>query len=187
MTSGQVLLNGTQTPVKRGMVGMVFQDYPCWNHRRILGNLTLAGELAGMKHGDAFVRAQQYLELFGMSGDWDKFPGELSGGMRQRVSLTRQLMSVDGPDAHPTRLLLLDEPFSALDLIKTHMVCRMLRRVADLDDKTTLILVTHDLSAALAVADLVWIMGHRRDANGQQVSGGTRSTRPTWDWRGMRT
>lgn len=171
-TSGQILLNGSKTPVQRGMVGMVFQDYPLWNHRKVLRNLTLAGELSGMLPAEAISRSLKYLSLFGLRDDVNKFPAELSGGMRQRVSIARQLMSIDGPDAHPTRLLLLDEPFSALDLIKTQMVCKMIRNVADMHDQNTILLVTHDLRAALAVADLVWIMGRQRDASGAPVGGG---------------
>lgn len=171
-TLGRVLLDGDQKPVHRGMVGMVFQRYPVWNHRRVMKNLTIPGELAGMSASSATSRATEYLEAFGIAADVHKFPGELSGGMQQRVAIIRQLMSMDGPKAHPTRLLLMDEPFSALDLNNTQKTCKVIRRVADMDDKTTVIVVTHDIRAALCVADTVWLMGRDRDAAGCPTSGG---------------
>jgi polar amino acid transport system ATP-binding protein/sulfate transport system ATP-binding protein len=171
-TSGVVLINGDQKPVQRGMVGMVFQGYDCWNHRVVMSNLTIPGELAGMTPADAKSRALAYLEAFGLTSDAGKYPGELSGGMRQRISVIRQLMNMDGPKSHPTRLLLMDEPFSALDLNNTQKMCQTIRNVADLNELTSVIVVTHDIRAALSVADMVWLMGRERDAAGNPTSGG---------------
>lgn len=171
-TIGSVLLDADQKPVVRGMVGMVFQGYPIWNHRIVLTNLTIPGELAGMTPVEAKDRAMLYLETFGLAGDAMKYPGELSGGMRQRVAIIRQLCSMDGPKARPTRLLLMDEPFSALDLNNTQKMCATIRNIADLHDEATVLVVTHDIRAALSVSDMVWLMGRDRDANGNYVSGG---------------
>lgn len=171
-TSGNVFLDSEARPVRAGMVGVVFQRYPVWNHRRVLGNLQLAGELAGMTSKQALDRGQQYLDMFDLAGDAGKYPAELSGGMQQRLAIIRQLMSLDGPHAHDTRLLLMDEPFAALDIKNTRRACKLIRSVADLNDKTTIIVVTHDLRAALSVADTMWVMGKDRDAAGKSISGG---------------
>lgn len=171
-TSGGVFLDGDKRAVRSGMVGVVFQRYPVWNHRKVLGNLMLAGELAGMTERGARARANEYLQMFDLSTDGDKYPAELSGGMQQRLAIARQLISLDGPCAREMRLLLMDEPFAALDPKNTRKVCKLIRSVADLNDKNTLVIVTHDLRAALSVADMVWVMGKDRDLAGRSTSGG---------------
>lgn len=157
-TSGAVYLDSDTAPVKAGMVGVVFQDYPMFKNRTVLGNLRLAGHLAGMPTALAEAGARAYLSRFGLEQDADKYPVELSGGMRQRVAICRQLISLDGPKSPTSRLLLMDEPFSALDPKNVRMVCKLLRTVADSGDRNTILIVTHDLRAALSVADLIWVM-----------------------------
>ncbi len=171
-SSGTILLGVDQKPVIRGQVGVVFQSYPVWMHRKVLGNLVTAGEASGMTSATAATRAKEYLTLFGLEADMDKFPAELSGGMRQRLAILRQLMGSEGSGANPSRLLLMDEPFSALDQNNISTVCSMVRMIADLNDDNTLIIVTHDLRAALGVADMIWIMGRDHDESGKPCSGG---------------
>lgn len=158
-TEGAVYLDGETTPVKAGQVGVVFQDYPMFHNRTVLGNLRLAGLLAGMPRELATSAAKAYLNRFDLACDADKYPAELSGGMRQRVAIARQLISMDGPKAPASRLMLMDEPFSALDPKNVRMVCKLLRNVADSSDKNTVLVVTHDLRAALSVADMIWVLG----------------------------
>jgi ABC-type nitrate/sulfonate/bicarbonate transport system ATPase subunit len=171
-TIGGVFLAGDTHPVKPGSVGVVFQKYSVWNHRRVIGNLQVAGEMSGMTSKQAEERGRYYLDLFDLEGDAARYPAELSGGMQQRLALARQLMNLDGPRSHCSRLMLMDEPFAALDPKNTRKVCGLIRTVADLDDKNTLIVVTHDLRAALSAADLLWVMGRCRDVSGKPISGG---------------
>lgn len=157
-TSGAVYLNDDRVPVKAGAVGVVFQDYPMFRNRTVLGNLRLAGVMGGMPNELARPAAKAYLERFDLDQDAGKYPAELSGGMRQRVAICRQLISMDGPKAPKARLMLMDEPFSALDPKNVKLVCRLLRSVADSGEQNTILLVTHDLRAAMSVADTIWVM-----------------------------
>jgi ABC-type nitrate/sulfonate/bicarbonate transport system ATPase subunit len=158
-SSGAVYLNDDKTPVKAGMVGVVFQDYPMFRNRTVFGNLRLAGHMAGMTDDAARVNAINYLARFELDKDSEKYPAQLSGGMRQRVAICRQLISMDGPKSPPSRLLLMDEPFSALDPKNIRFTCKLLRGVADMSDRNTIVIVTHDMRAALSVADMIWVMG----------------------------
>jgi ABC-type nitrate/sulfonate/bicarbonate transport system ATPase subunit len=158
-SSGFVRLNGSDSPVRRGDVGMVFQSYPLFRHRTVIGNLLLAAQLSGFGRNAATAIARQYLVQFGLLADAAKYPIQLSGGMQQRVAIIRQLINLDGPRASTARLILMDEPFSALDLENTHQMCTTIRHSADLHDQNTIIVVTHDVTAALAIADTVVILG----------------------------
>lgn len=171
-TLGRVLIDPDSKPIKRGMTGVVFQKYPLFGHRTVFGNLTLAGELAGMTYLGAKEKAEYYLDLFELADAIDKYPVELSGGMQQRVAISQQLMNMDGQSATYTRLMLMDEPFAALDHRNCRKTCSLIRQVADLHDTNTIIVVTHDISAALCIGDIVWVMGRDRDKNGKVCSGG---------------
>lgn len=171
-TVGCVKIDPDAKPIKRGMTGVVFQKYPLFCHRTVFGNLTLAGEMAGMTYLGAKEKADYYLDLFELSTASDKYPVELSGGMQQRVAISQQLMNMDGQSATYTRLMLMDEPFAALDHRNTRKTCQLIRRVADLHDTNTIIVVTHDISAALCIGDIVWVMGRDRDKDGKVCSGG---------------
>lgn len=173
-TEGTVTIDPDQHPIVRGSVGVVFQRYPLFEHRTVISNLIVAGTLAGMKSNEAKDRGRYYLSQFELSDAEEKYPAELSGGMKQRVAICQQLIGLDGPKRHgtKTRLILMDEPFAALDPRNTNKVCKLVRTVADLHDTNTIIVVTHDLRAALSIADTLWVMGRDRDANGKVISGG---------------
>lgn len=175
-TSGLVAIDPEGILIKRGMAGVVFQRYPLFNHRTVMGNLLLAGKLAGMDYDKALEHSQRYLAMFELAGACHKYPGELSGGMQQRVAICQQLINMDGAQVPSqvikTRLLLMDEPFAALDHRNTKKTCKLIRQVADMNDLNTIIVVTHDIHAALCIGDIVWVMGRDRDANGQVCSGG---------------
>lgn len=171
-TVGKVTIDPDAKPIKRGMTGVVFQKYPLFGHRTVFGNLALAGELAGMTYLGAKEKAKYYLDLFELSEHLNKYPVELSGGMQQRVAISQQLMNMDGQSATYTRLMLMDEPFAALDHRNCRKTCSLIRKVADLHDTNTIIVVTHDISAALCIGDIVWVMGRDRDKDGKVCSGG---------------
>ena len=162
--TGRVLVERDGRPVHRGMVGVVAQNYPLFAHRRVLGNLVIAGKRTGLSSRAAQDRARELLERFGMAEHANKYPAQLSGGQRQRVAIAQQFMCSE-------HFLLMDEPFSGLDLIAIANLCKFISEVAAADELKTIIVVTHDVPAAMEVADTLWIMGRDRDAQGRPVPG----------------
>jgi len=162
--SGEVRLGPELKPVQRGMVGVVAQDYPLFAHRTVLGNLMVAGRLSGLSGKEAREKAQGFLTRFGLEDRAKRYPIQLSGGQRQRVAIAQQFMCSE-------RFLLLDEPFSGLDPVGVDRVCQLLEEVACMDELNTIIVVTHDITAALQVADTIWLMGRDRDAQGKMIPG----------------
>ena len=163
-TSGRVLLGEEGKPVQRGMVGVVAQHYPLFAHRTVLGNLMVAGEQAGLSRAQAREKAMGFLERFGLEDKVKHYPPQLSGGQRQRVAIAQQFMCSE-------HLLLLDEPFSGLDPMAIDRVAELLNEVACMHELNTIIVVTHDIAAALEVADTIWLMGRDRDNEGKIIPG----------------
>ena len=162
--SGKVLLGPEGPPVQRGMVGVVAQHYPLFAHRTVLGNLMVAGRQAGLSRDQAREKATGYLKRFGMEDKGKHYPPQLSGGQRQRVAIAQQFMCSE-------HLLLLDEPFSGLDPMAVDRVAELLNEVACMHEMNTIIVVTHDIAAALEVADTIWLMGRDRDKDGNIIPG----------------
>jgi NitT/TauT family transport system ATP-binding protein len=135
-----------------GSVGVVFQDYPLLRHRTVEGNLELAGTIGGLDTDSARQRTKELLKTFGLSNRGGFYPAQLSGGQRQRAAIAQQLVV-------PRRLLLMDEPFSGLDPAALEDVMKLLIEVANLDELNTILVVTHDIRAAMAVSDTVYMLG----------------------------
>jgi polar amino acid transport system ATP-binding protein/sulfate transport system ATP-binding protein len=144
-------------------VGIVFQDYPLLPHRTVLENLALAGTIGGLTHQRARRRAAELLERIGLEAHGASYPAQLSGGQRQRVAIVQQLVL-------PRRLLLLDEPFSGLDPVAINDVCGLITEVANEHELNTVIIVTHDVRAAVRVSDTVLLLGGR-DTRGARIIG----------------
>lgn len=161
-TSGQVLVN-SGTPVKAGMVGVVPQNYPLFEHRTIYSNLLLAARQNGKNRDQAKEKVMDYLRRLDMVDQAQLYPAQISGGQRQRVAIVQQLLCSD-------HFLLMDEPFSGLDLVMIGKVCELINEIANQDELNTIIIVTHDVTAAASVADHLWLMGRERD-NGNIVPG----------------
>lgn len=147
-----------------GTVRYVFQSYPLLPHRTVRGNLEVAGRHGGLDKRAARERAAELVGRFGLADCADRYPQSISGGQRQRAAIAQQIMC-------PQRLMLLDEPFSGLDLVALRDVMRLLSEVADLHELNTLILVTHDVRAALAVSDTLYCLGRDRDPDGRPIDG----------------
>ena len=162
--SGTVEIGSPLKPVEVGRVGVVAQDYPLFRNRSVMGNLILAGRQAGMDPGQAQTKANEMLSRFDLSDQGDKYPALLSGGQRQRVAISQQLMCSDG-------FLLMDEPFSGLDPLAVDAMCKLLNEVSSSDELKTIIIVTHDISAALRVCDHLMLLGRDRDADGKVIPG----------------
>jgi polar amino acid transport system ATP-binding protein/sulfate transport system ATP-binding protein len=161
---GTVRVGPKQVPASPGLVGVVAQNYILLDHRTILVNLTIAGEQAGLGGREARETAKKYLESFGLSEHAEKYPIQLSGGQRQRVAIAQQLICSD-------HYLVMDEPFSGLDVVALDSVQHMLVDVATRHEENTLVLVTHDVTSAVAVCDTIWLMGRDHDAEGRVIPG----------------
>ena len=136
--------------VRRNEVAMVFQHFGLLPHRRVIDNVAFGLEIRGEEKEKRYARAQEVIELVGLHGYENHFPDQLSGGMQQRVGLARAL-AVD------PKVLLFDEPFSALDpLIRRDMQNEVVRLQEELG--TTMVFITHDLQEALKLGDRILIM-----------------------------
>src|SRR3954467_8566775 len=171
--SGQVLLDGQDAAarhVRERQVGFVFQHYALFKHMTVFENVAFGLRVKARKErpSEQAIRhkVQQLLELVQL--DWlaDRYPPQLSGGQRQRIALARAL-------ERDTRVLLLDEPFGALDAKVRKELRRWLRRLHD-ELHVTSIFVTHDQEEALEVADRVVLMNA---GNVEQVG----SPQDVWD------
>ena len=136
--------------LRRRRFSMVFQNFGLLPHRRVLDNIAFGLELRGEPKASRLARAGEMLGLVGLDGMADRYPEQLSGGQQQRVGLARAL-------AGDPEVMLLDEPFSALDpLIRRDMQNEVIRLHHDL--KKTMVFITHDLAEALKLGDHVMIM-----------------------------
>ncbi|MGP4106530.1 quaternary amine ABC transporter ATP-binding protein [Virgibacillus sp. L01] len=146
-----VKFNGSQLKkVRQEKVAMVFQHFGLFNHRTIMANVEYGLEIRNISKEERREVAQKNIDIVGLNGYEDKYPDELSGGMQQRVGLARAL--ANDPD-----ILLMDEPFSALDpLIRREMQLELL----DIQDRLqkTIIFITHDVNEAFKLGDRVAVM-----------------------------
>jgi polar amino acid transport system ATP-binding protein/sulfate transport system ATP-binding protein len=163
-TSGRVTVNSFDRPVKAGEVGVVSQNYPLFEHRTVLGNLMLAAMRKEKNSRVAHDKVMELLKEFGLEDKFDLYPAQLSGGQRQRCAIIQQILCSE-------HFLLMDEPFSGLDLLMLEKTCELITKVADMDDLNTIIVVTHDVTAACSVADHLWLMGRDSDAEGNKLPG----------------
>jgi len=151
-----------QKPVRAGLVGMVAQNYPLFDHRTVRGNLLVALEHQP-KAGRA-AKVSEYLERFGLTDKAALYPAQLSGGQRQRVSIIQELLCSE-------HFVVMDEPFTGLDPLMKDKVCELIVQVANLDERNTIFVVAHDIASLVAISDTLWLFGRDRDINGAPISG----------------
>lgn len=163
-SSGQVLVGIDQKPVHAGEVGMVPQNYYLFEHYTVGQSLVVAAKMREKDTAKAKGKALTILETMGLSDKWNVYPSELSGGQRQRVSIAEQLLSSD-------HFLLMDEPFSGLDVIAKKIVCNVIDRVASRDELNTIIFTTHDIESAVMIADHILVLGRDRDQHNAPIPG----------------
>jgi NitT/TauT family transport system ATP-binding protein len=149
-TSGTVQLGGVQARPGRREIGIMFQAPVLLPWRSVSANVLLPTEIFGMEKGPARKRALELLDLVGLKGFEDKQPWELSGGMQQRASLARVLVS--DPD-----ILLMDEPFSALDEFTRERLNLELANIHETLGRTVLY-VTHNIEESVFLSDRVVVM-----------------------------
>ena len=152
---GRVMLHGEVVTKPRSTVGMAFQNPVLLEWRTILQNVMLPLEIVRntLSKAEKEDRARHLLELVGLDGFEDKRPSELSGGMRQRASLCRALV-------HKPEVLILDEPFGALDAFTREDLWQTMHRVKQ-NEPFTGILITHDLRESIFLADQVVVLSGR--------------------------
>lgn len=152
-TEGEALLFGTPITRPRTDVGMVFQAPTLLEWRTVLSNVMLPVDVLGLNRTEGRRRARELLAMCGLEGFENKYPGELSGGMQQRVAISRSLV-------HDPALLLMDEPFGALDALTRESMNLELQRIWQKSGKTV-ILITHSIAEAVFLSDTVAVMSAR--------------------------
>jgi len=151
--TGRIIINGQDTThldVRRRNIGFVFQHYALFKHLTIRENIAFGLEIRKYPRSQIKKRVQELLELIQLEGLGDRYPSQLSGGQRQRIALARAL-------AVEPKVLLLDEPFGALDAKVRKELRAWLRRLHD-EVHVTSVFVTHDQEEAMEVADEIVVM-----------------------------
>ncbi|MEP0522178.1 MAG: glycine betaine/L-proline ABC transporter ATP-binding protein [Hyphomicrobiales bacterium] len=158
-TDGKIIVNGQDImalndadllKVRNRQIAMVFQDFGLMPHRSVRDNVAMPLEIRGMSQNERWAAAEKALGLVELSPWGDKFAHELSGGMQQRVGLARAI-------AADADVLLMDEPFSALDPLIRRQLQDEFSKLASIMKKTT-VFITHDLDEAVRIGDRIAIM-----------------------------
>ena len=152
-SAGEIRVRGTPVEGPRRDIGIVFQTATLLPWRNVLQNALLPVHVQGLDRQRYGARAEQLLRMVGLAGFERKYPFELSGGMQQRVSITRALV-------HDPAVLLMDEPFGALDALTREQMNLELQRIWAAAGKTVF-LITHSISEAVFLADRVIVMSAR--------------------------
>jgi ABC-type nitrate/sulfonate/bicarbonate transport system ATPase subunit len=164
--SGGVYIDSQPEPVREGEVGVVAQDYPLIESRTVVDNLLRAYAVRNGrgKKKEATEIAMKYLDDFGLQFIAKHLPSEISGGQRQRVAIIQQMMC-------SRHYLIMDEPFSGLDIVSKDDACALITGMSNQHELNTVILTTHDVRTACAVADRVIVIGRDRDGKGNLIPG----------------
>jgi ABC-type nitrate/sulfonate/bicarbonate transport system ATPase subunit len=160
-TAGSITIHDNQV-VKAGDMGVIFQNYYLFEWRTIQQSLLLAAKQNPRLRGKEKEAIAGYVVQFDLEHCLWLYPQQLSGGQRQRVSIIQQLLK--GAD-----FLLLDEPFSGLDVCVLDKVVDLLLQVSLSDELKTLIIVSHDIETAVAISDTVFILGMENDQPGATI------------------
>ena len=148
--TGEILVDGIGITKPDPMVGMVFQEYSLFPWRSVLDNVAFGQEMKGVSRKERYEIAHEFIELVGLTKFQNCFPYELSGGMRQRVAIARALANDPG-------LLIMDEPFGALDAQTRNKMQAELLTIWD-QRKKTILFVTHSVDEAVFLSDRIVVM-----------------------------
>ncbi len=152
ITGGEIIYRGHKIRNTNKDIGMVFQEYSLFPWRTVMENVTVGLEFAGINKRERYKIGEKYLELVGLISYVKSYPYELSGGMQQRVAIARSL--ANDPD-----LLLMDEPFGALDAHTRIILQKELLNIWE-KNKKTILFVTHSVDEAVYLADKIVVMSH---------------------------
>jgi ABC-type nitrate/sulfonate/bicarbonate transport system ATPase subunit len=149
-TSGQVRLENELIPGPGADLGMVFQNYTLFPWRSVAKNIGFGLELQGLSKSDCRQRIAYYLEVVGLTKFADAYPKQLSGGMKQRVAIARAL-------ANEPAVLLMDEPFGALDAQTKEQMQKFMQELWE-QTHITILMVTHDVEEAIFLSQRIYVM-----------------------------
>ena len=152
-TAGRVLLRGQSITRIEPRCGMVFQAYALFPWKTVRGNVEFGLKMKGVRSAARHRTAERFIEMVKLQGFEHHYPAELSGGMQQRVTLARIL-------AADPEVLLMDEPFAALDAMTRQVMQEELLRIHEASRKTT-VFITHNIDEALILADRIVVMSAR--------------------------
>jgi NitT/TauT family transport system ATP-binding protein len=161
-TEGEADLKGTPIKGPRRDIGVVFQSPVLFPWRHVLGNVMLPADVQGLDPAEMRKRALDLIDLVGLSGFEERYPRELSGGMQQRVGIVRALI-------HDPAILLMDEPFGALDAMTRESMNVELQRIW-LERRKTVLFITHSTAEAVFLADRVIVMTPRPGRIGDEFA-----------------
>ena len=152
-TSGQVILDGKEIEGPGPDRGMVFQGYSLFPWLTVLKNVEFGMKMRKVPAEERTRKAMEYIKLVGLEGFENALPKQLSGGMKQRVAIARTL-------ANEPEMLLMDEPFGALDA-QTRVVMQELLAKISRETRTTILFITHDIDEAVLLGDRIYVMSRR--------------------------
>jgi len=152
-SEGEIRVEGTPIIKPHGGVGIVFQTAMLLPWRSVFRNVMMPVEVKGLPYEEYAERARALLKMVGLQGFENKFPWQLSGGMQQRASICRALV-------HDPKIVLMDEPFGALDAMTRERMNVELQRIQR-ETKKTILLITHSIPEAVFLADRVMVMSAR--------------------------
>ncbi|QMV75597.1 ABC transporter ATP-binding protein [Comamonas piscis] len=152
-TAGRIVVNGREVNKVDPHCGMVFQQYALFPWLTVIDNVAFGLKMKGIAKAERLEVARRFIEMVGLRGFEDKYPNALSGGMRQRVSIARVL--ANDPD-----VILLDEPFAALDAMTRQVLQDELLQIYE-KSKKTIIFITHSIDEALLLSTRMLIMSAR--------------------------
>jgi NitT/TauT family transport system ATP-binding protein len=152
-TAGEIRIEDVKVDRPYTNLGIVFQDPSLLSWRTALRNILIQAEVRKMEMGSARARAVDLMEATGLGGFEDAYPSELSGGMRQRVAICRAVL-------HDPPLLLMDEPFGALDALTREQMVLDLQSLW-LRNRKTVVFITHDIAEAVFLSDRVIVLSAR--------------------------
>jgi NitT/TauT family transport system ATP-binding protein len=150
---GTVTVAGDRVRGPHPAIGMVFQEESTFPWRSVVDNVAFPLEITGMRKAERLERARHFISLVGLDGFERRYPAELSGGMRQRVSIARTLAS-------EPKILLMDEPFASLDEQTRLLLGDKVLQIQQELQQTTL-LITHNITEAVQLADRILVMTYR--------------------------
>ena len=150
---GQVAVGGETVSGPHASIGMVFQEESTFPWRNVVDNIAFPLEIAGVPRRERIDRARRFVSMVGLDGFEQRYPSELSGGMRQRVSMARTLAS-------EPKILLMDEPFASLDEQPRLLLGAKVLQIQQQLKQTTL-LITHNITEAVQLADRILVMTYR--------------------------
>ena len=170
--TGKILIKDFETNepnvakvVQEGNIGFVDQKYTLFRHKTVKQALKFALRKTKLSESEKEAKIKEYIQKWGLDNCVDKYPNELSGGQRQRTAIIEQLFSSD-------QFIVLDEPFSGLDVGNIEEVKKSFELLSSTSDYNTVIFSTHDIELAIEIAQTIYVIGHPT-LNGVKQSYGT--------------